>query len=323
MLGVRIAGTCAVLSGRRRATDEIAADIGRDPVELARLSGVDARYWADDDTSVTDMAVQAVRGAADAAGLALTDLERVVFVCSTGGDVLIPANVNSVIHALGLSGRAHGVDVNNACVGFLSGVDLAARSVATGVGPTVVVAVEQLSPFVTPEYPRPYAVLADAAAATVFVPPRGDEGVLGTYFGNDGAYRESVSLAHSGLSGQPEHIRFGASNRQLRAAAVEALTRSASMVLESTSLTFDDIDWFLPHQPNGNMLRVIVDGMGIPADRIVPIVQEIGSVGSVAIPYSLDRLLRTREIAAGQHLLMLGVGAGMAYGAVLYRAGVS
>ena len=317
MLGVRIAGTRAVLSGRRCTTAEVARDIGRDPVDLARLTGVDARHWVEPGTKATDLAADAIRGAAEDAGLPVDAIERVVFVSSTGGDVLIPANVNTVIHSLGLSGRAHGMDLNNACVGFLTGVDLAARSVATGVGPVAVVAVEQLSAYLSPDHPRPYAVLADAAAATLFVPPDGDEGVLGAYFGNDGAYRESVTLAHGGLSASAEHIRFGASNRELRAAAVEALTRSAATVLDSTPLGLQDIDWFLPHQPNGNMLRVIIEGLGIPADRVVPVVQDIGSVGSVAIPFSLDRLLHTRRVTAGQHLLMLGVGAGMAYGAVL------
>ena len=48
---------------------------------------------------------------------------------------------------------------------------------------------------------------------------------------------------------------------------------------------------------------------------------EVGSVGSASIPISLDRLRRTHGWGQGQHVLMVGVGSGVSYGATLYRVG--
>ena len=52
---------------------------------------------------------------------------------------------------------------------------------------------------------------------------------------------------------------------------------------------------------------------------MVPIVSEVGSVVSASLPVSLDRLLRTREVKPGARILMIGVGSGLAYGALLFR----
>ena len=78
----------------------------------------------------------------------------------------------------------------------------------------------------------------------------------------------------------------------------------------------------LPHQPNGAMLAgASAERFGLDPARLVPVVEEIGSVGSVSIPFSLDRLRRTRSIRPGERILMLAVGAGVSFGAVLYQAG--
>jgi len=54
---------------------------------------------------------------------------------------------------------------------------------------------------------------------------------------------------------------------------------------------------------------------------VVRVVQDTGSVGAAAIPISLDRLMRTRPVRPGDHVLLAGVGAGLSFGAMLYRVG--
>ncbi len=321
MLHAAIRGTHTVLAGDLHETEALSREAmpDRDPDEIRRRTGIATRRWVAPATTAVAVAAEAVAGACEDAGMEPAELRRIVFVTSTGGDVLIPANVNGVINRLGVDHLCDGFDLNNACMGFLSAMDVAARSVHTGVGPIAVVVVEQLSRYLDPAEPRPYMVLADACAAVVLDRSRGGEAVLGTRFGNDGARRGSVFLEHPGVHREPRLIEFAASNRDLRESAVETLQRCADDVLSQAGLTLDQVDWVLPHQPNGNMLRVIVDSMGVAPERLVPVVEEIGSVGAAAIAVSLDRLRRTRPIRPGQHVLMVGVGAGMAYGAMLFR----
>jgi len=98
------------------------------------------------------------------------------------------ATANRVAAELGLSGSCDAFDMNNACMGFLSAFDVAARSVATGLGPvgTVVVELGVAEGMVVPEDPRPYLVFGEAMAGGGAGPRPRPEGLLASHLSNDG-----------------------------------------------------------------------------------------------------------------------------------------
>ena len=321
ILPVRIAGAATVTPGKAVTTVELARQIewDRDPAEVERRTGIRARYFAPQGTTAAEVATAALRKALDQARLGAEDLERIIFVNSSGGDVLIPATANRVAASLGLSATCDCFDLNNACLGFLSAFDVAARGIATGSGPVGVVAVELGSRFIGPEDPRPYLVFGDGAAAVIVEHSRDGGGILGTYLRNDGPAGGDVSLEHPGLTRQRETVRFGGSNRRITDLAIAYARRSANTVLAAAGLQLSEIEWILPHQPNGSMLQLLVRELGIEPARVVPVVEEVGSMGSASIPMSLDRLLRSGHVRSGDRLLMIGVGAGVSFGAILLR----
>ena len=323
MIPAGLLGTGSILPGRTVTTSQLVAEAGLpvSPDDMERRTGIRTRHWVDGDERAAQIAARTVGQALDAAGLQPSDLRRLIFVSSTGGDFLIPATANAVLDELGVAHSCDGFDVNNACMGFLTSFDLAARTVATGLAPVAVVTVETLSRFLTPKDPRPVLVLADAAAAAVLGEATGGGGVLASTFGNDGAHRGSVALAHPGLTGQAEHIVFAASNREITEGALDAVQQCARRVLADCGLTMEEMDWVVPHQPNGSMLQQIVTRLGVAPERCVPVVDEIGSVGAASMGVGLDALMRRRSPKPGQRVLMVGVGAGLAYGALVFELG--
>lgn len=321
MLAARILGTGSYLPKRRITTEQLCADadLGRTAAQLQQRTGIAARHWVSDGETTASMAIAALNQALEDAGLAANDLDRIILANSTGGDVLIPATVNAVICGMGLDGRTDGFDLNNACTGFLSALDVASRCVATGYGTVAVVAVETLSRFLSPANPRPYAVLADAAAAMILGPARKDEGFVAAHFGNLGAELGSVAMNHPGWSEGAPLVQFGGSNDHIGQLAITALEKASSRVLAGTGLTVADIDWVVPHQPNGAMLDKIAAHFAISPQRFVRRVDEVGSVGTVTIPLSFDSLWRSNCIQPGDRILFMGVGAGVSYGALLYQ----
>lgn len=321
MLAARILGTGSYLPTRRITTEELCAnaDLGRSAVQLQERTGIAARHWVSDGETTASMAIVALKNALENAGLVATDLDRIILANSTGGDVLIPATVNSVICGMGLDGRTDGFDLNNACTGFLSALDVASRCVATGYGTLAIVAVETLSRFLSPTNPRPYAVLADAAAAMIVGPAREGEGFIAAYFGNLGAELGSVAMSHPGWTEGAPLVQFGGSNDHIGQLAIHALEKASARVLTGTGLTVGDVDWVVPHQPNGAMLDKIAAHFAIAPERFVRRVDEVGSVGTVTIPLSFDALWRSNRVQPGDRILFMGVGAGVSYGALLYQ----
>ncbi|MFT5430626.1 MAG: 3-oxoacyl-[acyl-carrier-protein] synthase-3 [Myxococcota bacterium] len=323
-LSTRILGTASLLPGRMVTTAEL-SDVmpDRTAEELEARTGIKTRAFSGPDDTTASLGATVLRDALADAGLSASELRHIILVSSTGGDFLIPATVNRLMSELGIRNSCAGFDLNNACVGFLSALDVGSRMTATGVGLVAVVVVETLSKHTRREVPRPYVVLGDAAAAVVLGAGRPNEGVLGSAFGNNGDHFGSVFLGHPGLTGETESIRFDSSNKEISKIALEGLTRSAAAVLEPAGLTWSDVEWILPHQPNGSLLTKIINHFGIDPERTVRVVDEIGSVGAASIAVGLDRLRSdsTRQISAGDRILMVGVGAGLSFGALLYQVG--
>lgn len=321
---VRILGTGSLLPGKPVTTAQVCAEAypGRDPAELVAKTGIETRYWADSDTTHASLAAEAMRRALASAGLEAEQLVRLIQLNCTGGDMHLPATANAVGDALGLRGSCDLIDVNNACTGFLSALDLAARSVATGLHPIGVVVSELWSRHLDPSDPRSYVVFGDAGAAVVLGPAREPgEGLHSSWLRNDGRLRGSVTLGHSGLTGEREIVRFGVSNKQITREATEAILKSARTALADAGVTMDEVRWVLPHQPNGRMFDMLARELDIPRDKQLRVVGEIGSVGAASIPVSLDRLWRSGKLSPGDLILFVAVGSGISYGAMVYRVG--
>ncbi len=325
MIPVRICGTSSFLPGRPRSTAEMAAQVGRNPAAVERKTGIRFRYLMDDDDPATcaQLGARALTAALAMAKMPATELRRIIFVSSTGGDQLVPATANKVAALLGLRGSCDGFDLNNACMGFLTGFDLAARSVATGTGPTAIVIVEtgNRERLATPAEPRPFLVMGEGVAAVVLDSPKSGEGLLATHLSNDGTLPSGLVLPHPIRTGKPARFDFPLTNRDVAIAALAGLLHATENLVRDSGLALADIDWVLPHQPNGTMFREIVEALGIDPARTIPVAEEIGSVASACIPISLDRLLRTRKVRAGSKILMLGIGSGVSRGALLYQVG--
>lgn len=323
MIPVRVSGTASLLPGRSVTTAEVCEQAypGRDPAEVIARTGIRTRYWADPGTTHAELGAQVLRLALVQAKLPAAQLERIIQLNCTGGDTLLPATANAIGDALDLHGSCDCIDLNNACTGFLTAYDLAARSIATGMGPIAIVVAELWSRHLEPSDPRSYVIFGDAAAAVVLEPARGQEGLRASWLRNDGRLRGSVTLAHSGLTRQREIVRFGVSNQKITDEATEAILTSARQALRLAGVTMNDIAWVLPHQPNGKMLDLLIRELGVDAHKLIRVVDEIGSVGAASIPVSLDRLLRSGRVQTGDLLLMVAVGSGISYGAMIQQVG--
>jgi 3-oxoacyl-[acyl-carrier-protein] synthase III len=319
MLGARILGTATVLVGPARATAELARDVALAEVSWEERTGIRARHLAPPGTRMAPLGAAALRGALDAASLPAAALKRVVFVSSTPGDRTYPATGNLVVAALGINRRCDTFDVNASCLGFLRGFDIAARSVATGLGPVGVVSVELGSRVIHPEEPRLYMRFGDAAVATVVGEARPHEGILASHHVNHSLDLDEVYAKNPQRNRGPAFFEVRPVDAARRAAALSALGDATERVLARTGLTLGDVDWFLLQQPSGRRLDSIINALGLDPARVIRVVDELGAIGSACIPAALDRLLRTRTLRPGARLLFAGTGGGGGVGAVLYQ----
>jgi 3-oxoacyl-[acyl-carrier-protein] synthase III len=317
-LPARILGTATVLPGPPRPTAELARDVAPPDGEAWQArTGIRARHRAGPGALMAPLGTEAVRRALAAAGLVPEALRRVVFASSMGGDRIFPATGNRIVAALGIDRRCDTFDLNASCLGFLHGLDIAARSVATGLAPVAIVTVELGSRVVSPAEPRLYMRFGDAAVATIVGAAGAWEGIRASYLVNHSPARDEIDAVHPMLTSVPEMFRVRPTGEpphaQLRAAVTRALERAA--------VRLDAIDAFLLQQPDGRRLDRIVADLGLDPARVVRVVDDLGAIGSACVPAALDRLLRTRPPRPGALLLLAGTGGGGGAGAIVYQVG--
>jgi 3-oxoacyl-(acyl-carrier-protein) synthase III len=323
VIPARILGTGSAIAGRAYETRALAAEAFPrcEPEDLEIRTGIRTRYWVEPGTTAASLGAQALSRALDAAGIEARALKRIILVTSTGGDHLVPATANDVAAALSLDGTCDAFDLNNSCVGFLSAFDLAARSVATGLGPVGIAAVETFSRHLSPLGARAYVTLGDGAAAAVLGRAEGEEGLLASVLKNSANLRGRLDMPLPGTPGARPYHDFSVGGRELGAASMALLKECVAAALDVARCSIADVAWWLPHQPNGGLVKHFVAEFQLDPGQLVSVVEELGSIGSASVPVSLDRLFRGGSLREGQHLVMASVGAGMASGAIVYRVG--
>jgi 3-oxoacyl-(acyl-carrier-protein) synthase III len=322
-LPVRILGTASVVPGPPRTTAEIVQHLDKpgDAAKWEQRTGIKTRHWVEPRALATPLAAEAIRRALERAGMEPTDLRRILYVCSNGGDALFPATAHGVAGELGLAGSCDAFDIANACMGFLTALDVAARSVVTGLGPVAIVSAELNSRGIRPSDHRPYLVFGDAVAAAIVGEGEPGEGILASFLGNDASLPDDVYADTPLLTGKREYAQFKGTNAQILEIAMRTLVAGLNGLLERADVALKDVEWVLPHQGNGAMLDAMMAGLGLDPAKVIRVVDEVGAVTSACIPVSLDRLLRTRPVRPGDRILMAGLGGGLSYGATLYRVG--
>lgn len=318
MIPVSILGTGAATGGEAISTATLAAEVGMPATEAIARTGITQRYRVLPGEDITTMAAAALKQALDAAAIDGASLARLILVSSGGGDIRIPATANRVLGALGIGRTCDAFDLNNACTGFLSAFDIAARCVATGMHPIAIVAAERFSDVISPDDPRPYLVMGDAAAAVIVGPGKPGEGIENVVLRNAADFYHGIIMEHA-RPGIPSRVQFCEDNRTIADAAIGGVVDAVRQTLAGAHLTLDDIDWIVPHQPNGRLLDAMVKILRADPAKVIPVVDDIGSVGAASAPYSLDRLWRSGKIRPGDRLLFCAVGAGMSYGALIHR----
>ena len=98
--------------------------------------------------------------------------------------------------------------------------------------------------------------------------------------------------------------------------AVQVLAEVAHEALAANGMTADAIDWLVPHQANIRIIDATAKKLGVPPTKVITTVDRHANTSAASIPLALDEAARDGRLAAGQHVMLLGVGGGFTWGSV-------
>lgn len=324
---VALDGLAAVLPHNRRTTREIEQALsplyrrlGLKPGWVETVTGIaERRLWGRGQTFL-DGAVEASRQAMDEAGVTARDLGAVIS-CSVYKPRLEPSMACEIQGALGVGSHAFNFDVANACLGFLTGLQLAADQIALGrMEAALVVSAEDAGPVLgatLAALTSPSAdihafkshlatlTLGSAAAAAVLV--RADRA------------RSTHRLVGGTVLSAAEHHGLCVGDAGGMQTDSVTLLREGVALAGRTREAFSDVLGWSPgdlsaaalHQVGRAHHDAVTRRLGVPVDRSPAIYSELGNVGSCGVPVTAVRARDEGRLRPGSTLALMGIGSGL------------
>src|SRR5206468_1114848 len=155
------------------------------------------------------------------------------------------------------------------CTGFLAALAMAAGQVETGRAErAVVIGADFITRINNYEDRRIGPLFADGTGAVVL--GEASEGMVGPIvLGSDGSNARTILVTH-------EERKIHMDGPEVFRHAVNRMGEVTMKALERSELKLDDIDLFVYHQANARITRALGERLGLPSERVVDCIEQIG-----------------------------------------------
>lgn len=352
-MGCKITGWGKALPQLVVTNDDLAKLVETNDEWIVERTGIHQRHVATAETT-TDLATAAGEKALAKAGISPEDVDLLICMTITP-DAIIPSQACLVKARMGLA-NAVAFDLNAACSGCIFGTDVASAmmeaSMATGgngrnpIKNALVIGVDCLSRIVDWTDRATCVLFGDGAGAAVLSWAPEEPGIMASYLRNiddsqlylacDIMYDGSTFPFGEGASRTPVAVIAGleaAENgeecyrpfismqgQKVFKFAATAMAEAVDVVCQRANVTLDDIACIVPHQANERIIRFAAKKMGIPLDRFQVSIADVGNTSASSVLMALSDAFESGKVSPGDKVALVGFGAGLTYGALLFQA---
>lgn len=293
---------------------------------LVQNVGIESRHVMADDEVTSDLVVHAARQALHRANVAASDLDLIIVATDTP-DYISPSTASVVQHKLGAP-HAGVFDVNAACAGWVSALDIAARYIATDVeiNRVLVCGGYGMTRYLDWDDKKTATLFADGAGAVVLAATE-DPGYLGGKLEADGQFHDALGIYTGGTvrpataanvaeSGPPT-VRFVRKfPATFNADRWPALIKKT---LAKSGRTVENVSLFVFTQLNARTIETVMDRLHVPMERTHMVMNKWGYLGSACIPAAFDDALEQTPLPNDGLVVFCATGGGLSMGCTAWR----
>jgi 3-oxoacyl-[acyl-carrier-protein] synthase-3 len=305
--GGLITGWGIALPDKVVTNDDLAATMDTSDEWITERTGIKERRIGG---TTAGLAIEAGQRALESAGADPTTIDALI-VATTTPDQTVPATSAVVQDGLGLFCGAF--DLNAACSGFVYGLVVAHGLISMGARRALVIGAETLSRIVDWDDRNTAILFADGAGAVVVEATEGRGDLLGWDIDADGSL---ARLLYADVGG---YVQMD--GREVFRRAVRLMVDSAEKSMEHAGVRADDIALIVPHQANIRIIEAACNRLEIPMSKAATVLHKTGNTSSASIPLAFAEALDEGRVADGDHVLLVGFGAGMTAASAVLRWG--
>jgi 3-oxoacyl-[acyl-carrier-protein] synthase-3 len=296
---------------------ELAPLVGVDPAWLLQATGIEQRRYAAPEETVAGLGAKAAADCLQSAGLSARDVGLLI-AASGSGERRFPGPAAAIGRALGMGG-VPAIDLPMASAGSLFGMSLAAR-LSRDYGNVLVVASEIMSRVVRCHPAgRDTAILFGDGAGACLV----SAGFQGAQQGTPGGFAEITDsiICSDGEFGDALRLDLDSpihmEGRTIILQAARKIPRTISELLQRNQLPPAQVDTFLMHQANLNLIARVAQALSVPESRFFRNVARYGNTSSASMLIAAAEWWRQRGGHIDGPIVFAAFGAGLHWGALL------
>jgi 3-oxoacyl-[acyl-carrier-protein] synthase-3 len=299
--------------------DDLAKTVDTTDEWIRERTGIAERHIASPKESTALMAVHAAREAVESADVNPREIELVIVATATP-EYPFPATACLVQDAIGAE-RAGAYDLEAGCSGFVYGLVTATGMIRGGMYDTIlVVGAETLSRIVDWSDRATCVLFGDGAGAVVLRGSDEPGGVLTSVLGADGSGGELLMVPGGGskhpagpdtVLSKMHYVKMN--GREVYRFATRVMVQASKQAVELAGWQLDQIDLFIPHQANVRIIESAAKALKLPPEKVFVNLERYGNTSAASIPIALCEAIDAGKVKPGDHLVMVGFGAGLTW----------
>ncbi len=283
------------------------------------------RYYMDEKQTTSDLIVPAVERALAVAGITKDDVDLLIVSTDTP-DYLSPSTASVVQHKMALK-NAGTFDLNSACAGFVTALDMATKTLQADeqYRNIVVVGAYGMSKFLNWDDYKIASLFADGAGAVVLKSSleKNQPGILASKLFTLGEFHDYMGIYAGGTFMPVTQEVMERKDHQLRFAKKIPLETNSThwprmirTVLDKSNRKLEDVKCFFLTQINIGTIQETMKILNLPESMSYNIMDKYGYTGSACIPMAIADAANHHKLKKGDLVMLVGSGGGVSMAAV-------
>tara|TARA_Y100000589_G_scaffold265940_1_gene257025 strand:- start:5528 stop:6535 length:1008 start_codon:yes stop_codon:yes gene_type:complete len=326
--GIAFKGCGSYIPSQILSNDNISEIVETSDDWIKARTGISNRRIASINENVTEMGFKAAMAAIEMANWDSDSIDLIVLATSTPSDLFGCA---PIIQAKLGAKKAVAFDLTAACSGFLFALITASQYLRSGsYRRAIVIGADQLSSYVDWKDRSSCILFGDGAGAFAIEVLNDDNNLYGFKMKTDGDRGNFLNLSNQNIfENITQNIKYRKGDfskikmngQEVYKFAVREVPLIINDLLKQTNSQSSDIDWLVLHQANQRILDAVGERLRINKRRILSNLANYGNTSAATIPLVFDENVRNKKIKENDLILTSGFGAGLSWGAALFKWG--
>jgi 3-oxoacyl-[acyl-carrier-protein] synthase-3 len=285
------------------------------------------RRWCDENQSTADLCVEAANKAIANANISPEDINLLIIATDTP-EYISPSTASVVQHRINAK-NAGTFDLNTACAGFVTAMDVANKFIKADENYryVLVIGAYAMSKYLDLKDKKTVTLFADGAGAVILKAEENtNRGQLTSRLYTEGQYADWMGI-YAGGTHMPVNQKVVEQKDHLlkfvkkfpKEINPTTWTRMIKESCDKINITPNDIAHFFFTQININTIRETMDNLSVDRKRAHTIMDKYAYTGSACIPMAFDDAAKTGKMKEGDLICFMGSGGGLAFANSIYR----